>query len=320
MLFALPLLFEEHRTPGAGLGSTESVCRAEPHLEVVVERFARFVLRHRLVVVLAGSCSSSRRDRGGPVTDRLTFDFSLPGQPGYEAEQQLIETSAPAPPTPWCRCSPCPRASTVPTGRDDIAGVFEAVRTGGAAGPAWSTTSSTGDDRLVTDDGRSTFALVQGPLPQGFGPGIEAQLQPGARAGGRAPAGLHAGLDVVRAAGRRAATPTGPSVLAETLFGARRRAGRAAVRVRVVPGARAAAHRGGVDPHHVPARARPDDLHRRQLRRAVPHRADRPGRRDRLLAAAGLALAGGAGARPRQRGGRRRSPCRPPGTRCSPPA
>ena len=58
-----------------------------------MESLARFVLRHRLLVVLgwvvlmvAGGIAA------GPVTDRLTFDFSLPGQPGYEAEQQLIST------------------------------------------------------------------------------------------------------------------------------------------------------------------------------------------------------------------------------------
>ena len=48
-----------------------------------MESLARLVLRHRLVVVLgwlvlmvAGGIVA------GPVTDRLTFDFSLPGQPG----------------------------------------------------------------------------------------------------------------------------------------------------------------------------------------------------------------------------------------------
>ena len=36
---------------------------------------------------------------------------------------------------------------------------------------------------------------------------------------------------------------------------------------------------------------RADDVQRRQLRRAVPDRADRPGGGDRLLAAGGLAMA-----------------------------
>ncbi len=53
--------------------------------------------------------------------------------------------------------------------------------------------ASTGDDIFITDDGRSTFALVQGPLPTSFGPGIEA-VQPvferAAREAGFAPSPL----------------------------------------------------------------------------------------------------------------------------------
>jgi len=36
--------------------------------------------------------------------------------------------------------------------------------------------ASTGDDAFVSEDGRTTVALVQGPLPAGFGPGAETQL------------------------------------------------------------------------------------------------------------------------------------------------
>ncbi|CAA9330642.1 MAG: hypothetical protein AVDCRST_MAG29-1032, partial [uncultured Nocardioidaceae bacterium] len=75
---------------------------------------------------------------------------------------------------------------------------------------------------------------------------------------------------------------------------------RAAVRVRVVPGTAAAADRGGVDPDHLPDRAGPDHLHRRELRGAVPDLAGGTRRGHRLLTAPGDALARGAGARPRQ--------------------
>jgi RND superfamily putative drug exporter len=78
--------------------------------------------------------------------------------------------------------------------------------------------ASTGDQRFVTDDGRTTFALIQGPLPQGFGPGIQAQVQPVLEQAAGA-AGLQAGLTsyAMLAAG---GDTEGPSVLAETLFGA----------------------------------------------------------------------------------------------------
>ena len=56
-------------------------------------RLAEFVLRHRLLVVLfwlvmfvVGGFAA------GQTRDRLTVDFSLPGQPGYETEKQLLAT------------------------------------------------------------------------------------------------------------------------------------------------------------------------------------------------------------------------------------
>jgi RND superfamily putative drug exporter len=100
---------------------------------------------------------------------------------------------------------------------DDIAGVFAAVR---AAVPQARVVdlASTGDERFVTGDGRSTFALIQGPPPQGFGPGIVAEVQPVFEQAAAA-AGLDTGLTsyALLAAG---GDTEGPSVLAETLFGA----------------------------------------------------------------------------------------------------
>ena len=77
---------------------------------------------------------------------------------------------------------------------------------------------STGDAGFVTDDGRSTFALIQGPEPHGLRPRDRdagaAAVQQAAGA-----AGFEAGLTsyVLLAAG---GDTEGPSVLAETLFGA----------------------------------------------------------------------------------------------------
>src|SRR3954471_10983246 len=128
----------------------------------------------------------------GPVTDRLTFDFSLPGQPGYEAEQQLIETFGTSTADTLVPVVTVPEGSTVQDRAADIAGVFDAVR---AAVPQARVVDlgSTGDQRFVTDDGRSTYALVQGRLPEGFGPGLEAQLAPAGQQAAAA-AGLESGL------------------------------------------------------------------------------------------------------------------------------
>ena len=141
-----------------------------------MESLARLVLRHRLVVVLgwlvlmvAGGIVA------GPVTDRLTFDFSLPGQPGYKAEQDLIATFGTSTADTLLPVITVPEGGTVADRKADIAGVFDALR---AAVPQVRVVDlgSTGDDRFITDDGRSTFALVQGPQPSGFGPGISAQV------------------------------------------------------------------------------------------------------------------------------------------------
>jgi RND superfamily putative drug exporter len=183
-----------------------------------VESLARLVIRHRLVVVIgwlvlmvAGGAVA------GTVTDRLTFDFSLPGQPGYEAEQQLIATFGASTADTLVPVLTVPEGETVQGRAADIAGVFDAVR---VAVPRARIVDlgSTGDARFITDDGRSTFALVQGPLPEGFGPGLEAQLQPAVEQAAAA-AGLETGLTsyVLLAAG---GDTEGPSVLVETLFGA----------------------------------------------------------------------------------------------------
>jgi RND superfamily putative drug exporter len=183
-----------------------------------VETLARFVLRHRLLVglawlalLLAGGVAA------GPTAGRLTFDFSLPGQPGYEAEQQLISTFGTSTADTLVPVLTMPAGSTVQQHAADVAAVFDAVRTQLPQARVVDL-ASTGDARFVTDDGRSTFALVQGPEPQGFGPGLEAALTPVLETAART-AGLETGLTsyTLLAAGGET---EGPSVLVETLFGA----------------------------------------------------------------------------------------------------
>ena len=183
-----------------------------------METLARFVLRHRLLVVLtwlaalvAGGAAA------GSVSDRLSFDFSLPGQPGYQAEQQLIGTFGTSTADTFVPVLTVPAGETVQQHAAEIGKVFASVR---AALPQARVVdlASTGDARFVTDDDRSTFALVQGPEPQGFGPGIEATLTPTLQAAAKA-SGLDAGLtsyNLLAAGGET----DGPSVLVETLFGA----------------------------------------------------------------------------------------------------
>jgi RND superfamily putative drug exporter len=183
-----------------------------------VETLARFVLRHRLVVgltwlvlFLAGFFAA------GPAAGRLNFDFSLPGQPGFQAEQRLIQTFGSSTADTLVPVLTVPSGSTVQQHAGDIAKVFAVVRTRLPQARVVDL-ASTGDARFVTNDGRSTFALVQGPRPTGFGPGLETALSPVVQQAARS-AGLEYGLtsyNLLAAGGNT----QGPSVLVETLFGA----------------------------------------------------------------------------------------------------
>ena len=150
------------------------------------------------------------------VANRLTFDFSLPGQPGYETEQQLVKTFGTSSSDTFVPVVTVPEGSTVEQDADKVAGVFDALRK--IPNVRVVDFSSTKDDRFITQNGRSTFALVQGPEPEGFGPGIEEQLKPALETAARA-AGLESGLtsyNLLAAGG----DTEGPSVLVETLLGA----------------------------------------------------------------------------------------------------
>ena len=179
---------------------------------------ARFVLRHRLLVVLGWAVLLvGGGAAAGPATDRLTVDFSLPGQPGYEAEEQLIAAFGASTADTLVPVLTVPEGQTVQQRAGDLAAVFAAVRTALPQSRVVDL-ASTGDQRFVTDDGRSTFALVQGPMPTGFGPGFEEPLrqvlEPAAER-----AGVEGGLtsyNLLAAGGET----EGPSVLVETLFGA----------------------------------------------------------------------------------------------------
>ena len=177
-----------------------------------------FVLRHRrlvglfwLIVVIAGAAAAGR------VGERLTFDFSLPGQPGYQAEQQLVRDYGVSSFDTLIPVVTVPAGSTVGDRQADVDGVFAAVRT---ALPEVRVVdrASSGDARFTSPDGRTAFALVQGPLPAGFGPGIETTLLPTVQAAAQR-VGLTGGLtsyNLLSAGG----DTEGPSVLLETLIGA----------------------------------------------------------------------------------------------------
>ncbi len=184
-----------------------------------MERLARAVMHHRrivsafwLVLFLVGGYSA------GQLSDRLTFDFSLPGQPGDAAENRLMETYGVSSFDTYVAVVTVPDGETVTEDAEAVAGMFDAVRAAVPDALVTDYASSGGDEGFLSDDERTTYALIQGPLPAGFGPGIEVAIQPVlAEVGGQA--GFETGLTsygLLSAGG----DTEGPSVLAETLIGA----------------------------------------------------------------------------------------------------
>ena len=128
-------------------------------------RLTEFVLRHRrlvmlfwLVMFVIGIGAAGR------TSERLTLDFSLPGQPGYETETQILATygnGGSNPPT--IAVVTVPEGSTVEEELDEITPVLDRVQ---AALPKTRILSyaDTEDPVFLTDDGRTTYALIY-PTP-----------------------------------------------------------------------------------------------------------------------------------------------------------
>lgn len=184
----------------------------------MVERLARLVMHHRrivsafwIVMLLAGGYSASQ------LTDRLTLDFSLPGQPGDKAEQTLTKAYGVSSFDTYVAVVTVPDGQTVQASRDKISTVFKAAHDA-VPGARMVDLASTGDKGFVSDDGRTTFALIQGPLPTSFGPGLEVQIEPALKKAASS-VGFNSGLtsyNMLSSGGDSG----GPSILLETLLGA----------------------------------------------------------------------------------------------------
>ena len=152
------------------------------------------------------------------TTGRLAFDFSLPGQPGYETSQEILGRYGNGGSTaPLLVVVTVPPGETVDEREPDVAGVFEAVREQLPRTRVVDYTQ-TRDAVLLTDNGRSTVGLVFVPAPMGFGPGAAAELTPLLAAQAEA-SGLQVGLtgyDLLAEGGQAEE----PEVLVETLLGA----------------------------------------------------------------------------------------------------
>ncbi|MCW2764727.1 MAG: rane protein [Nocardioides sp.] len=180
--------------------------------------WAEFVLRHRrwvmvfwLVIMVAGGISA------GKTSDRLTIDFSLPGQPGTQAADMIVKAVGNGGnTTPMLATVTMPEGQTITGNEDAIAKAFEAV---GAGVPNVRVIdeANTGDKAFRTKDDRTAYAMVFYPFPQTLTEqlptepirtALEASAPPGATVG-------VTGIDAL-AVGDESG---GPGVLTETLLG-----------------------------------------------------------------------------------------------------
>jgi len=136
-----------------------------------MERLARLVMHHRIVVsifwvvMLASGVVAS-----GQLTDRWSLDFSLPGQPGDDAENQMIENFGTSTFDSYIATVTVPQGDTVNAHRDEIAKIFSDAAANANVKTRLVDFATTGDDQFISEDGRTTYALIQGPIPTSFAP------------------------------------------------------------------------------------------------------------------------------------------------------
>jgi RND superfamily putative drug exporter len=178
------------------------------------------VLRHRawvivfwLISMIAGGYAA------GQVPDRLSFDFSLPGQEGYQTEVKLAEAYNVAAYAGYIPVFTALDGTPITEHKDDVKAVADKLRAIPNSGIQVLDYASTDNPKFVTDDGKSTFALVYAPQPQGFVDPLAESFTSTVTSAAAA-----AGLDVKVTGYNQLAAGSdsneGPSVLVETLIGA----------------------------------------------------------------------------------------------------
>jgi putative drug exporter of the RND superfamily len=183
-----------------------------------MRRWAEFVLKHRrwvvglwLLVVVGGATAA------GPVSDRLTYDWSLPGEPGTKTAKQITQTFGNGGYTaPYLVSVTYSQGQTVAAHQAQTAAAFDAVATTVPSVRVLDE-ANTGDAAFRTSDGRSAYALVF----YRFNPSPTAQLpteQIRAALEAAKPAGSTVGVTGQDALAVGSES-TGPGVFAETLLG-----------------------------------------------------------------------------------------------------
>jgi putative drug exporter of the RND superfamily len=184
-----------------------------------MDRLATFVLAHRrwvfafwLVMFLAGFAAA------GAVPDRLSYDFSLPGQQGYETEQKLIASYQGAnAQAAYVPVVTVPQGQTVEGSAAQVQAVYDALRK--IPNLRVVDFSQSKDKGFITTDGRTTFGIVYEPQPTSFVDPNQQAIEE-AFAAQLAQHGFTGGLTGYQQLSSGGGGSSGPSVLEETLLGA----------------------------------------------------------------------------------------------------
>jgi RND superfamily putative drug exporter len=185
--------------------------------------FTRFILRHKLMVVLfwvvvtifaAATVSKA--------TSALSFDFSAPGEEGYETNMDIAQAyglDETNPPMVLVATLPQGQSFDTPDIKQQLTAATDKV-SAALPGSRIVSYTSTGDKTFLSTDGRTSYVLISQPvsaMPTGFGPSPALTAVQDAvkdvKIGG-APLHLTGTIPLTNSQGTE-----GPSVLVEVLIG-----------------------------------------------------------------------------------------------------
>ena len=179
---------------------------------------ARFVLAHRRLVALVWVLLLPAGIYGAThVSKKLSTDFSLPGQPGYETANKVKHLYGNGDNDPTVVLVTLPAGHAVARDQSQVARAFDRAR---AADPRARIVDygATHDPGLITNGGRSTFALLYTPSTNSFGgPKIPPSVVESLTAS--LPQGTQTELTGLQQLANGGSS-NGPGVLVETLIGA----------------------------------------------------------------------------------------------------
>ncbi|WP_239311396.1 MMPL family transporter, partial [Frankia sp. Cj3] len=176
---------------------------------------ARWCLRHRRLVILFWIVAFAVGGAtAGITTKRLTFDFSLPGQPGFETSQKILATyhteGQGAPDILVLAAQPGDKVDD-----QQAADVFAAVEHD-VPGVRVVGKAATGDNVFTTVDGRAQFAYVFYPPQTSFASATLDKLKTSIAA--HTPASLTGTVTGIEELQTNGGSSGGPGVLVETLL------------------------------------------------------------------------------------------------------